>query len=446
MKMKTIQALMNAGAFESENLELSEVGRHPLFHPSQIQGILSNFNHVANQYPLGSIMPLVPRQVDKVKMDVELQIRGGMTPMVAVDSGTPIYGAQARAQREFEAAEFREKVRLVESDLYNFRKLGTESDLMDARTLLRVRYAPIEERLQNRLEWMRRSVLFDNEVRSSVHNGAPFSLTYKHPGYLRPALTGTDVWDDYLNSDPIGDMQDWVEDFVLHTGFSIDKVVLPLGMFKHLSRNERFREMAKQSYGDFNGGRAAIIQNILDLTGVGMIEEWTSALTFSVELAAGAASGQANIVLKHADELAAGDVITINKLATDERVRGTVAAVSGNTVTLTANLALALDAGDMVRYSKMIIPRNRILILGTQRGGLTTVGAESGPDQEFLNNWAELTSTLSRRSNFDQPSAGVFSQLMDNMDSDPPNLEQLIGIRALPNVFYHEAWMSPYVL
>jgi hypothetical protein len=446
MKLKTIKALSQMGAFDNDTLEFEEVGRHPMLQPSQIQGILSNFNQTANRYPLGSVMPLVNRNVDKVKMDVELVIRGGMTPMVAVDSSTPIYGAHARAQREFEAVEFREKVRLVESDLYNFRKIGTESDLMDARTLLRIKYAPIEERLQNRLEYMRRSVLFYNNIKSAVHNGPDFELTYKHPAYLRPTLTGNDRWNQYTTSDPVGDLQYWAEDYVLHTGFQIEKCVLPLGMFRHLSQNSKFREIAVNSYQAFNGGREAIASNINDLTGIGTLEEWDATLSFTVELRANAASGQKVIALKNVDQLEVGDKITINKLATDERERGTVASISGTSVTLVDDLVLSLNAGDMVRYAKMTIPSDRILILGTQRGGLTNIGAESGPDAEFLNNWAEVTSTLSRRENFDQPKSGIFSVLRDRMTDDPPSIEQLLGIRALVNVHYHEAWMSPKVL
>jgi hypothetical protein len=447
MKLKTVKGLEgNIEMLQTGELHLSEVGRHPLLQPSQIQGILSNFNNYANSYPLASVMPLKERNTDVVEMDVDLVIRGGMTPMVAQDSSTPIYGAHGQARRKFEAAEFREKVRLVQSDLYNFRKIGTEADLLQARELLRLRYEPVQERLTNRLEWMRRSVLFFNKVEASVHNGPPFELTYKHPAYMRPALVGNDRWDQYGTSDPIGNLQLWVEEFVLHTGYMVEKVVAPVGMLRHLSNNERFREMATHSYGAFNGGRDAVSQNIRDLTGIGNIEEWNSSLSFYVNLTADASAGQAVVNLRTTDELEAGDVITFVKLGTEERVRGVVASISGNAVTLTANLPIALHAGDSARYAKMTIPRNRILILGTPSGGLTTVGSLATPDADLVKNWAEVTTTLSRWENFDNPRTGVFSQLRDLMHDDPPALEQLIGIRALPNVFYHEAWMSPTVL
>jgi hypothetical protein len=432
---------------EVQELKLSEIGRHPLLQPSQIQGVLHDFNQKSNNYVLGQIMPLVNRPVDKVKMDVELVIRGGMTPMVAMGSSTPIYGAHARAQVEFEAAEFREKVVLNETDIYNLRRIGTEADLVDARSYLRQNYSVIEERLQNRLEWMRREVLFYNSVKSKVHNGADFEIQYKHPAFLRPQLLGNDRWSQYTTSDPIQVLQVWVEDFVRYTGFRVARIVLPLGMFRHLSQNAKFRDTATNSYGAFNGGRDAIIQHIVNLVGVGNIEEWDASLSFSVELAADASASQAVVNLADASQLEAGDKILMYNPQDGSYAQGIVGSVTGNAVTLTANLAAALPKGSTVRFAKQTVPTDRILILGEAPNMMSQVGSQAGgADASMVSNWAELTSTLSGYVDLNNRRPGLFSKNIDKTNGDPPSLEQVIGIRALPNVHYSLAWMSPTVL
>lgn len=426
-----------------DTLAFDAVGNHPLLQPHGVQGVLSYFVQQANQYPLAPLMPLVNENVDKIIMDIDKASRGGMTPAVTLGSESPIWGKSGMGQVEFEAAEFREKVVLFEKDLYNLRKIGTTSDLEDARGLLARRYASLQVRLMNRLEWMRRQVLFDNQVRAKMADGTELVVNYVHPEYLRVQLTGQDLWSD-PDADPIGTLQELVEEFTVNTGFSPAKIILPLGGFRHLTANKNFREISINSHGSFRGDRNAIRDLMQTFLGIGDIEEVPSQIQFTGELLADVAQGATQVVLDEVTELEVGDTIILMSARTRNSAKHTVAAITGSTVTLDRGVDIVggFRIGDPFKYSKRVIPYNKLLIVGQVDLPISTEGnGANGPDMSLMG-LGNVVSTLSGYANMENRKPGLFSKKIDHLDGDPPRIEQVIGIRALPRVEYNQAWMT----
>jgi hypothetical protein len=426
-----------------KTLQLSEVARHPMLQPDRIDGVLTYFPQRANEYPLARYMPLVNVNSDKVYMDIEKVARGGMTPAVALGSHSPIYGSYGQGQVEFEAAEFREKVILSEGDLYNLRQIGSKDAMMQARELLMRKFSQVEVRLLNRLEWMRRQLLFENQVRANYADGGELVVNYMHPEYLQINLGANDLWTATTTADPIATLQDIVEDFILNTGYEVDKVILPLGGFRLLTQLEAYKKISVNSHGAFRGDRESVRQLLLDVVGIGEIEEWTHQISFVAEIAADANAGAGTVTLNSTDELQPGDTMILRSVEDRSSELVEVAAVNGKTVTLAGPIARAggFRRGDVVRYSKFVIPRDKLLILGNPTGMMSTEGSASvGPDGAMLQNWADVCSTLSRYENLETPRAGIFSKTIDKTNDDPPHIEEVLGIRALPRVHYSEAW------
>lgn len=428
---------------EKETLAFDEVGNHPLLQPHSVKGILTYFVQRANSYPLAPLMPLVNENADKIIMDVEKASRGGMTPAVSMNSETPIWGKSGRGQTEFEAAEFREKAVIFEKDIYNLRKIGTDADLENAKDLLSRRYATLQIRLLNRLEWMRRQVLFDNQVRAGMADGTELVVDYVHPAHLRIELTGTDLWSDPA-ADPIATLQQIVEDYTRDTGFTPARIILPLGGFRHLTANANFRAISVNSFGSFQGDRNAISQLMQRFLGIGDIQEVNSQMNFTGEVLADAAANQKVAVLDEVSELAPGDVVIIKSALNRNSVRLTVASILGNTVTFVEDIGLVggIRRGDPYAYSKPVIPMNKLLIVGQTDMPISTEGqGSSGPDANLMG-IGNVVSTLSGYGDLENRKPGLFSKKREFLDGDPPRIEQVIGIRALPRLDYNEAWAT----
>lgn len=428
-----------------DTLALSEVGRHPLLQPEAIDGILSYFPQRPNTYPLARYMPLVEEAKEKVEWDIEKSGRGGMTPAVSRGSESPLYGNFGRGRRSWEPAEFREKVHLDELDLAGLRKIGTKGDMVRAQEMLQRKFGAIEIRLLNRLEWMRRQMLFDGAVTATMPDGQQLSVDYVHPSYLERTLAGGNLWSDYANSSPLRDLQEWSRDFLELTEFLPDRIVMGHDVLFEAMQNSRFEDMAK-NFG-FDGDMEAVRRFLVDRVGVPAIETWSDKIAFRTELTATAANGATTVTLHSVDELSAGDVIVLKSAKDHNSEKFTVSSVSGNTVTLGSAITRTggYSAGDPVKYSKHIIPKDHVTIFGRMTGPLSSENSEAQPDMDKLQTWGDVCSTLSYYENFNG-TTGVFQKTIDNTDQDPPHWARVLGIRALPRNHYPEAWFFAKVL
>lgn len=431
-------------------MEFSDIGRHPLLRPESIDGVLTYFPHAVNRYPLARFMPLVNVNADKVEMDITKQRAGGMTPLVATGSESPIYGGSARGTIEWEAAEFREKVILTEKDLVLLRKIGTKGELDDARRVMSRKFKVIEQRLTNRIEWMRRQVLFDGAVTATTADGVDLTVPYTHPDYLEVTLTGTDRWDQVSTADPVGDLQEWVEDYMVDTGFGVAEIMLPMFMYRHLIANDKFVSIQANSHAGFRGDNAAVRELLADMAGVpsGIIVQELGRIHQDTELTADAAALDTSLFLLDTDELEAGDTVYVKRSLDRDAEKRDILTVNHATgeVTFTTGLDKAYQAGDPVTYWKPIIPLDKVLMVGSVEGAVSSVGAEGEPDRDLLEGWGDVASTLSRYEDLNNPKPGLFTKTIDKLDEDPPRLEQVLGIKALPRINYAEGWFHATVL
>jgi hypothetical protein len=430
----------------------ADVGRNPLLRPDKIDEVLTYFRRAPNIYEFAELMPLVAYQTDRVQMDYSVARAGGMTPMVATGSASPIHGGFGRGAGEFEAIEFREKILLLEQDLVDLRRLGSKTELKRAQTILSEKFAVIEQRLLNRLEWMRRQVLFDQAVVVEQASGVPYTVQYNHPAYLDITLTGADQWSDYANSDPLVNMQEWFEDYTTDTGFDLDYIQLPKFMWKHLQKNDRLRGALLYNRPTANVGVDQITSEIVTHVGLGsatQIRTSRGQIAVDTQLTAVSAQSDTTLDLASVAGLSAGDTIYVASAAKKGHYKEkfTVASISGNVVTVSGGGVAHADgfaAGDPVRFLLYTQPTDKVLFVGSMGGPEETVGVEGPPTPKA--NWGEMATTLSRYSSLMSPTTGVFTKTINKENGDPPRIEQVLGIKALPKLNSADGWMTIKVL
>jgi len=404
--------------------------------------VLKGF-HVRQRVDIfAQIMPLVNVQADKVEMDIDKAKMGGMTPTVARGAETPVFRQGGRGKLAWESAEFREKVVVTEDDIVKLRKLGTMNELLQARDVLDKDYRSISDRLARRIEWMRRQTLFDNQVVAPDQNGVMVNLlTINHPSFLRPTF-GT-LWSDTVNADPMDDMQIIVRDFLISSSYDAASVWTPIDALRIAGKTAKFQGYAQNNLQVFKGTQKEVAGIIsLYIAGV-TVEEKPQHMPFTSSIIADAAAGQPAVVLEDVEQLVAGDKVIISNFTNQWQY--TVLSVAGNTVTFTSNLTDAVEAGFMTMYSKSLIPTDRLLVIGKAATPIDMTGSEPGAERglEHIDKPFDVCSTLSGYTNLNNRQPGLFSKLRDLTDGDPPSIEHIIGIRALPRVHYINSWMAP---
>lgn len=432
----------------NETFKLSEVAqRHPLLRTESLDGVLTYWPQKKNSYLLANHMPMINENTDRIVVDMHKASRGGMTPMVHMNASTPIHDpSSGRGRREFEAATFREKVHLDQSDIYDLRRIGTQEEWTRAQQLIQRRVRDLEVRLANRMEWLRRQVLFDGTVTAELEDGTEFSVQYNHPDYLEP--TAGTLWSNDA-AEPIEAFSEVLDQFEADTGRSVSDIYFPHGLLQELISNTRFRELAKQNLDTFRGSKEEIRRMMVDILGVGNIQISKDWMQFQTDLEIDEANGDNTLKLRGDTSQITTDTVLFVVSAKDQvRERFTIASVDHDTRTVTTNETIArtggFHAGDPVKYRVPIIPEDRILIFG-QFGPIDNDEGDIAGDVskiESPDNWGQVVSTRSYYADMDNPRPGLYTRTIDKTQADPPHIEQILGIRALPRVMYNDAWMT----
>lgn len=426
-------------------LKMSEIGRHPILQPEQMDGLLTYFPQAKNSYPLAEFLPLVEEDKEKVEWDMEKSMRGGMTPAVTRGSESPVHGGFGRGEMSWEPAEFREKVILNEMDLAGLRKIGTQEELESAESVMTRKFSALEIRLLNRLEWMRRQALFDGKVTAEYPNGQPLEVEYPHASYLERTLSGTDLWSDYTDSNPVANLQLWVHDMIDDSSFAPSKTVFGKEVLFHAMQNDRFETITNNTPDTMD--MEAARQFLMRMSGIPDIQTYTDKVQFQTEAVSAAANGTNTIELRDVEELEAGDSIRIRSAKDRDAERFEVSSISGTTVTLGASIQRTggYSPGDPVVYSKYVVPEDHIMIVGSLGGPLSSENSEGMPDGDSLNAWGDVCSTRSHYVDL-VGKTGVFQKTIDLTELDPPRWERVLGIRALPRLHYPDAFFLAKVL
>jgi hypothetical protein len=418
---------------------MSETSLNPLMTTTTLDRVINAFPLVAARYPLAQYMPLVNRPVDKITMDIDKATPGGMTPGVAPGTESPIVGLGGRARREWTSAHFREKVRVTELELIDHRKLGTQAELETAMSLLNRKFTIPVARLANRLEFMRRETLFDNQVTVQMADNTSYVVEFPRPADLQ--VTAGTLWSDTVNATPLDDLQLWVEDYQRYSGFAIKDVVAGMGFFRKLSACDEFKARAVNNTPGFTGSPAMVKSLVANYVGIPEIREETGRINFNAELTAASIATATTITLKNVDQIEAGDTIVLKRMLdlTGEKV--VVASLAGNVVTLNAPLVLGYAVGDMAVWAKFTIPDGKLLFIGKADGMWEDLGSQATADADLIASPINIASTFSRHLDL-EPRPGMFVKMIDRRKEDVASIEMVIGISAMVEVHYNEAWFT----
>lgn len=427
-------------------MTFAEVERNPILATDKIDEVTTYFGPLAvHTSPFAEYFPLVNRNVDKVTIEYAIPLIGGMTKAVTMEATTPIVGrTPGRMKRDFDAVEWREKCIITESELYDFRKIGTMDEVLVAQDLLRMKQKDLEDRLLHRLDWMRRAVLFDGEVTIPYSNGDSETVQYYHPTELE--FTASPPWSD-PTATPLEDLLLWIEQFEIFSNYRVKRIHMPFGLQRILLSNERFVDTAINSYVGFNGSPMALQAMFRTWLGDVEIVNTTNHEPFVSRLLATANAAATSIILEDVEELSVGKEIQIGSISVyGQMISRTVTAIAGNQVTVNAALGQDFLAGSPVKWKEWSMPLDKILMVGAQDMAGSTVGLEPGVSPNRLTTLGEMTSTLSGYANLYDRRPGLFVKNRDMLDGDPPHIERVVGIKVLPQLHRNDAFAIATVL
>lgn len=419
---------------------MSEASLSPLMTTEVLNGILNAFPRLQGSLPLAKYIPLVNINADKVRMDIDKAMYGGMTPGVAPGTESPIYGSSGRAQREWDSAHFREKVVVSEPELIDRRKLGTMAELERATELLRRKFLQIQMRLANRLEYMRYQTLFENQVDVKMADGTSYTVNFPKPNYLD--VTAPVLWSNTTTATPLDDLQLWAEDYQRYSGYRIQEILAPMGFYRTLTACDEFKARAVANTPAFTGSPMQVQSLVASYVGIPAIQEELGRINFNAELTAASIATATTITLKNVDNIVAGSVIVLKRMSDLAGEKVEVASLSGNVVTLTAPLALGYAIGDLAGWSLFSVPENKLLFIGQPAGPWEKVGSSGEASGDMIANPIVLASTYSRHVDL-EPRPGMFVKQINKIENeDVPRMEMVNGISAMIQVNYGESWFT----
>jgi hypothetical protein len=220
---------------------------------------------VARDYPvqgfLGSdILPLADVPGMETMWDIILK-DAKLAPFVALDAESPLAGKVGLERAFSELAAIREKELLKEGDLLSLRMAGEAGEmagLVDtqratAEQKIRDTVTRMTARVMSRVEWMRWQALSVGTI-AYDDNKVIFSVDFGVPADHIVTLTGEDKWDDATNSDPLVDLNTWIELITLDAGYVPTRAYIGNSVPGYLVENSKVRDLLK-----YNGRPEALI-------------------------------------------------------------------------------------------------------------------------------------------------------------------------------------------
>lgn len=412
-----------------------------LYRTANIDGIMVGFVQRANSYLLGQYVPLRAYNKDVLEMDIDIAFRGGMTPISSRGAAASIYNPQmGRSHNRFEAPNWKEKIEVHSEELFDHRVIGTQEQLLSAQNLVQWKMSLLEERLRNRLEWLRKSVIFDQQVVAENDRGQVVRFKYnEHPADFRP--TAATPWSDPA-SDPVADLQDWVEHFRRQSPFRINEVMLPIGTMRALTDVTKFQNIKLNNYAAFSGNDNAILREFQIMTSVGNIRESDDAIGASTPLVSAVVAGATDtLTVVDTYGLAVGDTVRVHRFSDRLEDLYTVIAVTDATIQLDRVVDNSFERGDAVYWNQFTIPAGKVLILGTRNRPLNTTGQQAPINTAFIDNFMEVATTLVREHNVMTTTSGLYRKTIDKTNDDPSTIQDMLGINALPRIIQGRGWM-----
>ena len=211
---------------------------------------------VAREYPsqayIGeSILPMQAVPGMDTMWDIILK-DGRLAPFISVDAESPLAEKKGLERGFSELAVIREKEMLKESDLLGLRLPGEAGEMTG---LVNTQRATSEDKIRStinrmtgrvwgRVEWMRWQALSVGSI-TYDDNKVIFTVSFGLPGDHIVTLLTTDRWSDTTNSDPINDLNDWIELVTLDAGYVPTRAYVGNNVPGYLVNNAKVRDVLK---------------------------------------------------------------------------------------------------------------------------------------------------------------------------------------------------------
>ncbi len=194
-------------------------------------------------------------------IDVDVVVGGKrLAPFVSPVEGGIVVAQLGRKVQSVKAPRLRPKKVIAANDLLSVRSAGTALYLgengIDGYKNQRIatELADLKNMIVRTSEWMAaRSLTGLLEV---TQDNVAFQIDYNLPSGHKPVLTGTDLWTDTTNSDPISDILGWKRLISGATGYSADVAIAGKDAVDALLAHTKVREML--NYRNFNVGEISI--------------------------------------------------------------------------------------------------------------------------------------------------------------------------------------------
>jgi len=354
---------------------------------------------------------------EKIVIDVK-NYYDGLIPAVAPGAESPIVLKQTRGVMTYLPAYFRGKKLITEGSIDLLRKLGTDNQKETRQELMAGWLADLDRQTELRIEHSRWEVLVTGEYSYTI-DGQTITVDYNVGAKYYPVLTGTDVWSDLDDSDPMSDLVAWS---LLFRGSpaSLGLIYLNMKTFSYLSRNAIIRDYIKTSFG--SDRRIVNRQHIeevfrAEIPGFTALEIYDEGYNAHSFVSSTASAGQKNITVEDATMFSAGDVITLKSADETTQEDATIDSISSNIVTVLVNLTSAYAVGANMTAFKPFIPDGKVILKGKVPAGEL--------DMSFVTTPSPYNGGLMN------PQPGKFAKTIIT-DGDPPKIELVSGIYGLP--------------
>jgi len=217
------------------------------------------------------------------EIDVDLVVGGKrLAPFVSPVEGGVVVDKLARKMQTVKAPRLRPKKVMAANDLLSLRAPGSNLYLGDGgperfvEQRIAAELADLKGMIQRTTEWMASQSLLGKLT--VARENVEFEIDYLLPAAHKPLLTGTDLWTDTANSDPVSDIMTWKRLVTHSTGYSPDVVVAGKDAVDALLAHEKVRALL--NYRNFTVGEIAVGRSnyIGKLAGVDIYEydgTWT---------------------------------------------------------------------------------------------------------------------------------------------------------------------------
>lgn len=380
-----------------------------------------------------------PGRGTSIKWDVKVYDEGGMTPVVNINSTSPIVEGGAAFQKEWSPPHFREKVLLDGTDFLNIRRLGSMDQQKTLGECVVEWVGRLRRRIDNRQLWMKwqcvQSAIPVTLVGTNTTQRIDYSTFGLHPTPTVPwNAPGSTILDDIIS---------FVSLF-RNTGMRPRRAKYGTTVMAAMMSDPTVRTIIQeQMYRDVHA------RNILMTTpgedGLSaFLQSMFAGLTFEyysegppITLKVTKDVFGAVLPVAGATELfrvgETVDHILPNRTKTSRVITG----VASDSITIAALAAVTSQRGTMIRKRYEFMDWDKFVIQAD-----FPQGQSYGDKANFV-----TVANIHGEGGMENPQSGIASRVIYNDDRDPPNMEIIASFTGGPVVWYEDGpWLAAPVL